>query len=453
MNTIHELITQTRAQINAKITRWNDITGQINTLRSADGYQPSGAAEKALLEQREAIDSEQASLQASLAIYEADARQEAEQNKLLAQIEPVNRNQGDGSTRSVTMRDGQPQTTPAAGAQPFIRMSDGQRASVSRDQRFVEHPAAAREAASQEARDAAIIGQHGSLGQLVRAMSTTGGSAIVPTVWAGNVIDRARNLSAVLQAGAEIVPMDAKTVQIGRLTADPTAACRAEGSAITPSDPTFDNVTLTATSMNALVIGSTEWFQDASNAESLVEDAIAKAMALQLDLAALYGQITSGAGSINLPSPAPKGLLANLLANAASSFFNELLDALYTPRDYNESPNAMIWNSKAARLYAKAYDTTGQPLAWPADLASVDKYVSNQIPSYTQGTMSNVATDVFLGDWAQLLIGQRLDITLQILTERYADNGQIGIVASWRGDVGVARPRAFSVYRALKGNA
>jgi hypothetical protein len=32
-------------------------------------------------------------------------------------------------------------------------------------------------------------------------------------------------------------------------------------------------------------------------------------------------------------------------------------------------------------------------------------YVWNQIPSYRQGTMSNVATDVFLGDFTQMLIG------------------------------------------------
>ena len=37
------------------------------------------------------------------------------------------------------------------------------------------------------------------------------------------------SLAAVTQAGAEIVPMDAKIVQVGRLVGDPTAAFRAEG--------------------------------------------------------------------------------------------------------------------------------------------------------------------------------------------------------------------------------
>lgn len=351
----------------------------------------------------------------------------------------------------------------------WIRTLDEKPATVARGQRFVDQPIVAEHAARSTQREAPVIGQHGSLGQLVRAMTTTSGSALVPTVWEGDLIDRARNKAAVLQAGAEIVPMDAKTVQIGRLTGDPTAAFRTEGSTITASDPTFDNVTLTATTMSTLVVGSLEWFQDADNVDEIVSDAIASGFALQLDLTALYGSITSGAGSINLPTPPnPRGVLGTLNASAASSvlggatngtaqtstsYYNELLDLIYTPRSFNEEPTALIYNSKLGLQYAKAYDTTGQPLAAPSDVKDLPRYISNQVPSYTQGTMTSRATDVFAGDWRQLLIGQRLGLTIQTLTERYAENGQIGIVAHWRGDVALARPRAFAVYRALQGAA
>jgi predicted phage gp36 major capsid-like protein len=43
-------------------------------------------------------------------------------------------------------------------------------------------------------------------------------------------------------------------------------------------------------------------------------------------------------------------------------------------------------------------------------------------------------SDVFSGDWSQLLIGQRMDFTVQTLVERYAELGQIGIIAHWRGE-------------------
>lgn len=157
-------------------------------------------------------------------------------------------------------------------------------------------------------------------------MTTTSGSAVVPTVWAADIIDRARNYAAVLQAGAPIVPMDAKTVQIGRLTTDPTAAFRTEGSTVTASDPVFDNVTLDSKTLSALVVGSLEWFMDADNVDQVVSDAIAKAIGLQLDLQALFGGVTTGAETgatgLNTTFPTPpnsRGVLATLLAVASSN--------------------------------------------------------------------------------------------------------------------------------------
>ncbi|MGO4662913.1 phage major capsid protein [Terrabacter sp. 2TAF16] len=462
--TIHTLIEQVRAAMATKLqarTAQKAILDSIRAAAAADGNRDLTADEATR------------SQAAAAELRQIDGEIEAQRTRIAELESELARDEAtDALAREIHWT--QPAARGLAGGQPaasargsFVRADDLQPATVARGTRFCDHEVVAASVARSSQRDAAVTGQHGSLGQLVRAMSTASGSAIVPTVWFGDIIDRARNLSAVIQAGAEIVPMDAKTVQIGRLTGDPTAAFRAEGSTITASDPTFDNVTLTATTMSTLVVGSLEWFQDANNVDEIVANAIAEAFALQLDLVALYGSVTTGAGTVNLPTPPnPRGVLGTLNAVAASSvlggaangttqtpasFYNELLDLAFTPRDYNEAPNALIWNAKAARQYAKAYDTTGQPLRMPADVEALQRFTTNQVPSYTQGTMTGRATDVFTGDWTQLLIGQRLDLTIQTLTERYAENGQVGIVAHWRGDVGVARPRAFAVYKALQG--
>ncbi|NES30062.1 phage major capsid protein [Micromonospora terminaliae] len=355
----------------------------------------------------------------------------------------------------------------------WVRRNDGRPAAVERGQRFADHAVVADHARLRAASDQHIVGTHGSLGQYVRALSTTSGSALVPTVWAGDIIDRARNAARVLQAGATIVPMDAKTVQIGRLTTDPVAAFRTEGSLITATDPAFDNVTLDAKTMSALVVMNMEFVQDAPNADEVVSNAIARAMATELDKQALFGGVTTGGEvgatgfNTTFPTPPnPRGVLATLLAVASSSVlgsgangtaltattpWNEVLDTIFTVRQNNEEPNAILWNAKMAQKLAKTYDTTGQPLTMAPDVAGLERYVTNQIPSFTQGTATGTATDVFVGDWTQLLIGQRLDVTIQVLTERYAEFGQVGIVAHWRGDVALARPRAFAVYRYLIG--
>lgn len=461
MTTILDMIAKVDRSIAERLTAREQARQPLTEVRAAcaaagnrDPNEAEATRARASIEAVDRIDAEVAQLRQHRATLATEQAADEAADRLAREVHPGARMPGRGSVES----DQGPR---------WVRTHDFRPATVARGQRFADHELVAEHVARRSGPDSAVIGQHGSLGQMVRAMTTTSGSAVVPTVWAGDIIDRARNMAAVLQAGAEIVPMDAKTVNIGRLTGDPTAAFRAEGTAITASDPTFDNVTLDAKTMSALVVGSLEWFQDADNVDEVVSNAIAQAIATQLDLVALYGGITAGAGAINLPTPPnPRGVLGTLNAVAASSvlgggangtaqtaasYFNELLDLIYTPRAFNEDPDALIHSSKLGLQYAKAYDTTGQPLQAPADVAALPRFISNQVPSYTQGTMTSRATDVFAGDWHQLLIGQRLDVTIQTLTERYAENGQIGIVAHWRGDVGLARPRAFAVYKALQG--
>src|SRR5258707_5671871 len=105
---------------------------------------------------------------------------------------------------------------------------------------------------------------------------------------------------------------------MGRLTTDPAAAFRAEGSAITPADPVFDSVQLTATSLTCLTVASLEFMQDAVNADATIEEAIAKSMALALDLNCIYGGITTRAEGVSPANPPNLlGILAEPLATPA----------------------------------------------------------------------------------------------------------------------------------------
>ena len=89
----------------------------------------------------------------------------------------------------------------------------------------------------------------------------------------------------------------------------------------------------------------------------------------------------------------------------------------------------------------------------PAAIANVPWLQTNAIPSYTRGSMTSRATDAFAGDFSQVLIGQRLGLEIRVLTERYIENGQIGLLAFWRGDVQLARTSAVACYRAIQGAA
>jgi len=74
-----------------------------------------------------------------------------------------------------------------------------------------------------------------------------------------------------------------------------------------------------------------------------------------------------------------------------------------------------------------------------AFVEGIKRYTSNQLASNTQGTMTIRGADLFIGGFTHLLIGQRLGITIQVLTEKHADTGQIGVVVHWCGDVAPTR--------------
>jgi HK97 family phage major capsid protein len=195
-------------------------------------------------------------------------------------------------------------------------------------------------------------------------------------------------------------------------------------------------------------------------------EAIGKRMALEIDKAALFGQMTTGNEGFSLASPYPKGVLKNLVDNAsgqvlgaatngtaqtAATPWNEVISTFYQVKTQNENPGAFVSNDKLVQQYGSMYDTTNQPLRHPAIVDTVPWLTTNAIPSFTSGTMTSRATDLFIGDWSQLLVGQRMELEIRSLTERYAENGQVAFLAYWRGDVQVARPKAFAVYRYLQG--
>ena len=360
----------------------------------------------------------------------------------------------------------------ADGRQPWTR-EDGRPAALERAQRMADHPVAQGLIARDPA--AHVTEMHSGLGSMVRSLSTTGASALVPQLWSSNVIDIARRQAQVINAGAETVPMDSLTLNIGRADSDPVSAWVAEGGTRTPSDPSYDLVTLTAKSMYAFTVASREFIMDAPNADQIIEEQLGKSMALQWDLTALFGGAITGVDGVaaavlgaQASPPSPRGILGDLLANqpgnvlgnttngtvqVVAGYWREILQAYYLVKAQNESPSALIWPSKLAAQYNGLVDTLGQPLRRPDALAALPFLESQQIPAnLTQGTGVNM-TDFVVGDFRQVLLGTRLSTTLQVLSERYSELGQLGFKMEFRGDIRLARPKAMAWYRFIQGVA
>lgn len=275
------------------------------------------------------------------------------------------------------------------------------------------------------------------------------GGAIVPTPLSLNLIDLVRNQSRVFDAGATTVPMTSSTLKIPRLTGEGTPGWRAENASITANaDLAFDQVSFTAHSLNRIVTISVELMEDSDpSAGQVIQNSFARQIALELDRAALLGSGTSNqpTGVLNQSGVTQTTHGANGTSlNSVTVGYDWFLDAAGSLRSNNFEPNGHIVAPRTVTTLRKIRQgTTSAYLAPPEGLPPI--YQTNQIPTNVTVGTSNNASYIFTAAWENLLIGMRTQFRLQVLTERYADTGQYGFVAWFRGDVQVAHPLAFVV--------
>ncbi len=290
-----------------------------------------------------------------------------------------------------------------------------------------------------------------------RAMSIgspSAGGYLVGDALSAQVIDKARNAAAIFRAGALTVPMETNTLKIARITGDPTAAWKVENAAATASDMTLDSVDFTARTLLSIVKASVELVEDADGIDQTIENALAAALALELDRAALRGSGTP---------PEPRGIrnqtgvtIQSTGVNGLAAAYGAFSSAVQTIRENNGEPNAAIMAPRVAGSLDRLADTTGQPLRPPPSFDGLAKYTKAQLPvNLTQGSSTD-ASDAYVGQWNELLIGMRTNLTIEV-SRQAADtvgsafsNLQVWIRAYLRADVGLAQPSHFVVITGIR---
>jgi HK97 family phage major capsid protein len=284
---------------------------------------------------------------------------------------------------------------------------------------------------------------------LAEGVDATGGF-VTPEPLSVNLIDKVRNQARVFEAGAITVPLDSDKQSIPRLSGDPTFAWRTENSPFAESQPAFERVTFTPQSGGFVVRTSEELFQDmVPGAGSIIENALTETAALELDRVALRGSGTS---------PEPRGVrnqsgvtIQSLGANGATpTRYTEVMTAITTLLGANRQPSGWMVAPRTSQFYAGLADTTNQPLNPPQPVGELSRFVTAQVPTnITQGTSTDTS-EIYVGDWRDLLVGIRLGIQLRLLTERYADSGQYAWRVFLRADVQLAHPESFVVITGVR---
>jgi len=246
-------------------------------------------------------------------------------------------------------------------------------------------------------------------------IGAAGGFLLSETVSA-KVIDLARNLACVMQAGAYTIPMPTPELRLVKVTSEPQAYWRAEHGEITESEWTLEPINLKAMTVGVLCRASREILEDAANAGTALQNAMAATIALAMDRVALLGNgVTEPRGldlcdGINIISMGVNG--------AVLEDYDPFSNAVEKIADSNGEANAVIFSPRTFftldRLKESA--TVLQPLVPPPSFQELKKFKTNQIGNTdTQGTATN-ASKAFIGAYQNLLFGIRKNVEIEMTT-------------------------------------
>jgi len=283
------------------------------------------------------------------------------------------------------------------------------------------------------------------------------GGFLVPELLSSKTIDLVRKKARVLEAGAQTLPLGSDSVSLPRLATGVVGTWKAENAPVTESQPVFERVTFRPKTLAVLTKLSYELFEDltAEGAE-LIENELVASLSLELDRAALRG---TGTGQ------EPTGLrnqagvtIQSLGVNGATPTYGSLMTAVTSVLGANLDPTAIVLASRTAQQLASLADTTNQPLQPPAPVAALPRFVTNQLPiNLTQGTSVDTS-EIFVGDFSQLIVGIRPHVRIEVSR---ADAGPFGgvqfkadtsasistmsvnLLAYLRADVQLLHPEAF----------
>ncbi|HWG01351.1 MAG TPA: phage major capsid protein, partial [Trebonia sp.] len=265
--------------------------------------------------------------------------------------------------------------------------------------------------------------------------SVAGGGALVPLDLYSDVVDIVRNSARVLQAGATIVPLSHNVTNVAKLTADPQPAWRAEGSTIAASGSTFSRLTFTTQTLASVVVASRELLEDVPTLGNEIKREMGLEFALGLDLAALYGTGHSNNQPFGLKDASwavpqtSMGTNGATLTSLTPNAWMGLVNPAYRLVQANENGlSAAIMAPRSEKELVTAPTTINTFAEPPSRLSSIARYgtgplevySTNQIPTNLTVGTGTTCSDLFVGDWSQLLVGLRTEKTIDTLNEAYA---------------------------------
>lgn len=286
-----------------------------------------------------------------------------------------------------------------------------------------------------------LLGQRNVTGaQTASGYINAGTNSIQTLLLTSSFIDLLRNRSFLMSVVTELSGL-VGNIDIPKQLTGPAAEWIGEDTAGSPTGITFGLVSLRPRTMTSRTeITRKLLMQNSLGVEALLRADMVKVMALELDRAGLYG---SGASNQPLGLAGTNGINTGTWAAANAPTFAELVAMETAIAQDNADVQGMAYAFNAG-LRGRFKTTT----KFGSGTETTIWEPGNTVNGYaTQVSNVLAGSDVFFGNWADLLIGMwgGLDVTVDPYT--HSDKGRIRITNFQDVDFAVRRPESFALFK------
>ena len=278
--------------------------------------------------------------------------------------------------------------------------------------------------------------------------STAGGHTVSTDLLSGSFIDMLRNKMSVVGLGATMMNDLVGNIAIPRQTGGATSYWVAESGAVTESQPAFDQVTLSPSTVGAFSdVSRRLLLQSSMDVEAFIRSELATTLALEIDRAAI-----NGSGSSNQPTGILNVSGIGAVAggtNGAAPDWADIVDLESAVSVDNADMGALGYLTNASvrgkLLQTEKASSTGQYVWGEGNtLRGYNAAVSNQVPSnLTKGSGTGLSAILF-GNWNDLIIGTWGGIDINIDTSTGSASGTVRVVALQDVDIAVRHAESFA---------
>lgn len=268
--------------------------------------------------------------------------------------------------------------------------------------------------------------------------ATDGAELVASSLLAGSYIEVLRNASSVTRAGMTILSGLVGNVDIPRQTSAAASTwISAEDGDATESEPQFDQVSLSPKDLACYTEVTRRLLQQSTpSIERIVRMDLAKAQALGIDYAALYG---SGSAGQPLGLSGQSGINTKDLA-AADPTYAELVAMVALVMADNAIMGTPQWLIEANGWEALS-TTSKQASGVEGNFILGD---SGRIVGYNHILSNQVAAeDYFFGDFSQILCGEWGGLEINVDPYTHSLKGKIRYITFKTVDIAVRHPAAF----------